>query len=117
MTDFGNIPPLSADANEFFALMLEADYAILEILGTLSDDITTVNSKLDSLGASVDRGSNAASLLSSEFYSKQDLDGDGLIYGIDFYISDAPEMLATIPAVGSVITWAQYKILHPELFE
>lgn len=60
--------------------------------------------------------SSAGAILSQEYYSKQDLDGDGLIYGIDFYIYDPPEILANIPSVGTMMSWATYKSNHPELF-
>jgi hypothetical protein len=112
MTDFGEIPPLSASSNVFYSYMLSASYVTIDLLNTLIADIGEIKTQLDD----INQGSNAASLLASEYFSNQDLDGDGLIYGVDFYISDPPEMLSTIPARGTIRTWAQYKDSHPELF-
>ena len=116
MYNFGEIPPLSASSTEFFSLMLSANYVTLELIQNLIVDISELKDGLSSVNAAIDKGSNAAALLSAEYFSNQDLDGDGLIYGYDFYITDAPAMLATIPARGNIKTWAQYKELHPELF-
>ena len=120
MTDFGQIPALSASDVEFLSLMLSANYITIDLLQNLIVDIADLKSTtemgLDTVNDSIGKGSNAAALLSAEYYSNQDLDGDNLIYGHDFYISDAPAMLTTIPARGYVRTWAQYKEAHPELF-
>jgi len=115
MTDFGEIPPAPSAGSydptfyEMYSFILSASYLMLDALQSLAD-------KIDSLQSSVTQGSNAASLLVQEYYSKQDLDGDSLIYGIDFYISDPPEALASIPAAGARMSWAQYQTNHPELF-
>ncbi len=72
-------------------------YLLLEVLA-----------KLNTLQAQVSKAP-AASNLVSEYYSNQDLDGNGLIYGIDFYISnDAPVILQTLPKRGVPMTWAAY---------
>lgn len=38
-----------------------------------------------------------AHMLSQEYYSSEDLDGDGLIYGIDWRYDDPPPVLEGIP--------------------
>jgi hypothetical protein len=116
MTNFGEIPPLSASSNVFYSYMLSANYVTIGLLNTLIVDIADLKTQLDDVNTSIDKGSNAASLLASEYFSNQDLDGDSLIYGVDFYITDCPAMLSTIPARGTIRTWAQYKDLHPDLF-
>lgn len=116
MTNFGEIPALSASNAEFFSLMLSADYLIIDKLNSLIVDIADLKSSVESVNSSIGKGSNAASLLSAEYYSKQDLDDDGLVYGVNFYITDCPPMLTTIPARGTPITWSQYISSHPDLF-
>jgi hypothetical protein len=59
----------------------------------------------------------AASVLAQEYFTNQDIDGDGLIYGVDFYIStNRPKMLDNIPRIGVAKTWTQYQADHPEYF-
>jgi hypothetical protein len=115
MTEFGEIPPApSAGSYDptfyvMYSYILSASYLMVDALQDLA-------SKIDTLQSSVSQGSNAASLLVQEYYSKQDLDGDSLIYGIDFYIYDPPEALASIPVAGTRMSWVQYQTNHPELF-
>lgn len=79
------------------------------------DLLTQLNSKIDDLSDKVHR--DAAATLSLEYFSSQDLDGDGLIYGKDFYISvDRPPMLDEIPKAGAPKSWAEYQNEHPEFF-
>jgi hypothetical protein len=59
----------------------------------------------------------AATILASEYYNNVDLDSDNKIYGVDFYITDAPPILAHVPKKGSPMTWVYYQAEHPELFE
>jgi|WetSurMetagenome_2_1015567.scaffolds.fasta_scaffold02911_9 hypothetical protein len=116
MTDFWEIPALSASDVEFFSLMLSANYLLIDKLNSLIVDIADLKTSIESVNTSIDKGSNAASLLSAEYYSKQDLDNDGLVYGIHFYITNCPPMLTTIPARGTPLTWDQYIDSHPDLF-
>jgi hypothetical protein len=75
----------------------------------------SIESKLNTLASNA--APSAAALLSQEYYSGQDLDGDTLIFGVDFYISvDCPEMLIDIPTNGAPKTWTEYQAEHPELF-
>jgi hypothetical protein len=51
----------------------------------------------------------AATLLVQEYYNSQDLDGNGLIYGADFYISTGrPRILDQIPKKGVPFSWEDY---------
>lgn len=54
-------------------------------------------------------GGSAASTLVQEYYGGEDLDGNGLVCGVDFYISDAPPMMSSIPQTGTSMTMQQYK--------
>jgi len=51
----------------------------------------------------------AASLLVQEYYNSEDADGNGLIYGVDFYISTGrPKILENIPKRGVPMQWQEY---------
>lgn len=56
-----------------------------------------------------------AAALVAEYVGNEDLDGNGLIYGIDFYICDAdlPPMLEEMPKGGTSYTWLQYLATLP----
>jgi len=47
--------------------------------------------------------------LVSEYHGNEDLDGNGLIYGVDFVLSDPPPMLQGIPSVSTTMTFQEYK--------
>jgi hypothetical protein len=51
----------------------------------------------------------SASLLIQEYYNNEDADGNGLIYGIDFYITiGRPIILDTLPRRGNPMSWTAY---------
>lgn len=58
------------------------------------------------------RGVPAASTLANEYHGNQDLDGNGMIYGIDFHIDpecpDRPPMLRSVPNNGVAMAWSTY---------
>jgi len=101
-------------------------YTLTEILSAthnLITSVTTLSLKIDDMSASIDDltaktpNPQAGSILCSEYYTRQDLDGDTLICGIDFYIStDRPKVLDSVPRVGTPVTWQEYQDSHPELF-
>jgi len=77
---------------------------------------TSINNKLDAV-LNGGTKSGAAAMLHWEYFNKQDLDGDSLIYGIDFYISqDIPAILVSLPKSGIPLTWQEFKESHPGLF-
>ena len=83
-------------------------YMLIDVLGMLTNLYNKV---------AATQMTQAASILSSEFFNRQDLDGDGKICGIDFYIStNKPALLAGVPNGGIPMTWDEYKISHPQLF-
>lgn len=85
-------------------------YMLVDMLAQLTEIATTLNNTA---------ANSAASMLSSEYYHNQDQDGDGLIYGRDFYIStDCPILLKNItPKPGALpMTWLEYQASHPSLF-
>jgi hypothetical protein len=50
-----------------------------------------------------------ASLLVQEYYNNEDIDGNGMIYGVDFYISsNRPKILDNIPKRGVGMSWESY---------
>ena len=50
-----------------------------------------------------------AAVLVNEYMGNEDLDGNGLIYGVDFHIGPGkPPMLNSMPENGSTLTWQQY---------
>jgi len=53
-------------------------------------------------------GIPAAAVLVSEYYGDEDLDDNGLIYGVDFYITDDIPMLEGIPPAGIAMTRDEY---------
>lgn len=70
--------------------------------------IAELKASIDSMNAKIYE-TPAASLLSQEYYTNEDMDGNGLIYGIDFYISTGrPKMLDYIPKRGVPMTWTEY---------
>lgn len=83
-------------------------YKLLEVLTKL-DDLYT---KIDALDSTMTESTatTMASTLVNEYYGGQDMDGNGLVYGIDFYISseDIPQVLIYIPQDGSPMTWTDY---------
>jgi len=62
------------------------------------------------LRALTDKGfKTLASVLSQEYYSDEDLDGDELVYGKDFHFKDPPYILQQIPKSGKELDWEEYK--------
>lgn len=66
--------------------------------------------KVDTSAASINIPSPpAASLLVQEYYNNYDADGNGLIYGKDFYIStNRPKILDNLPKRGVPMSWDSY---------
>jgi len=96
--------------------ILSATGVLINSVNTINVKFDTINSNMSSIaaGASINQG---ACILFHEHYNRQDLDGDGLIYGYDFYILvDRPEMLERVPKHGTPISWQDYQDSHPELF-
>lgn len=53
------------------------------------------------LRALTDRGFKShASMLCQEWHSQEDMDGDGLIYGLDWHYINPPPLLSQIPKGG-----------------
>ena len=51
-----------------------------------------------------------AAMLINEYMGREDLDGNDMVYGFDFFIvaSDRPPMLASMPTGGMALSWEQY---------
>lgn len=79
-------------------------YKLLEVLTKLDDLSAKINTMTDATATTM------ASTLVNEYYGGQDMDGNGLVYGVDFYISseDIPQVLIYIPENGAPMTWTDY---------
>lgn len=87
-------------------LVEDADFGRREL--SFTDKLLLLN-----LRALTDKGFKAvASMLSQEYFSGEDLDGDGKVYGVDFHCADdeanIPILLRQIDASGGeALTWKQ----------
>jgi hypothetical protein len=113
------LDPISGEIIDYECALYCTLNEALSGIHILIDLTTASNTKLDAIQTRLDNSNKiiAGSILHSEYYNNQDLDNDGLVYGVDFYISvDKPKLLAGIPNKGYPKTWAEYKAEHPELF-
>jgi hypothetical protein len=84
-------------------------YQQMVLVGTKIDAVGTTCASILALLNRVFVAPHASALI-SEYLSNEDLDGNGLVYGYDFYISDPPLMIKNmnIPKRGTSMTWANY---------
>lgn len=119
-------PCISGSSFDYSCLSFYTLSEILSATDTLISSLTTLNVKIDTMNTKIDTMNTnlealvdktpepqAASILCSEYYTRQDLDNDTKIYGYDFYIStDRPKILDSIPKVGTPMTWDEYLVSH-----
>ena len=104
------IDPTTGEITDYDCIIYYKLLDVLTNLDSMNTKLDTVIIKLDDLGAQINAGIPQSSLLVSEYYGNQDMDGNGLIYGVDFYISssDIPQSLKIIPKKGAPMTWNDY---------
>jgi hypothetical protein len=115
ITEFNNSVTLNA-----IKTAVEANQVLLTDLKALAESRNVINQAILDLQTHIhvdhwhqaNGGVPLAAILVNEYMGSQDLNGDGMIYGVDFHISpDCPErppMLETFPTGGIAMTWPDY---------
>jgi hypothetical protein len=96
------------------------EYTINDLYVLIQQQIVMLDMKLSSIDAKLSSilvfltaafSMPKAATLVSEYYGNQDLDGNGLIFGKDFYITNPPKMLESIEfdtTPPSALTWEEF---------
>jgi hypothetical protein len=98
---------------DIYIAITDQTSVIQSSLSYIASEITTTKDYVISLYYLFNRVlamPKSASLI-SEYFGYEDLDGNGLIFGYDFYITNPPKMLESLvfdPIPTSTMTWVEY---------
>ncbi len=106
MADNDTVPVLAQTSKQIFNFFRCPQNGTCQVWDKVNRRCALIDTASSSSSGAVPK----AAMLVNEYMGAEDLDGNGMVYGKHFYITEAdrPPMLASMPEIGTRLTWQQY---------